>query len=525
VNDLLRELRSRLRLPFWHRADIEAELQSHLAEVETELRTQGADEESARRGARERFGDAETVAEALQSVHHGWGGGATVRARGAGTVLSLVVAGVVSGSWWDVALHQFRLPLWCALCWYLAAVAVGWHRSASDRVGGWIWAAFSLCVGPVAWVAYLVLLRTRYLSRPVDRSFERLLWAPRAAVLAVVIIVGAPVFSLPLEAAGLDIDYARSGLQALSRSAWGTRLLFRAANSSRPTLRAAALQELPEGVEATGRRRPAFHVSQWTLLLRSPYARTRRVAWERLNGLLMISYREVEAEELFAAWKTALESRDPELAASAWNAFGVDLVVNGVNREFRPIAGRIADLLRLGKGNRPENRQALANAVEGAIRVGCPGVNPDDYGIPLEQQAGLLPLAPVWVEICGEQSIGEVNAGDVGFGTREPGAKPPAPPYRVTTTGPSLEAWAQLHPRPREPHASSITVYYAITARGPVGKHEEWIRLTGGNGSRVGLVRIAWTEVAHPVQHCPLWEAARPRREARLARLRALGHL
>jgi len=77
----LSRLRRRLRLPFWHREDIEAEIASHVQDVENETRAQGTDDAEARRAALERLGDLNSLGDSLQAVHHGWIGGATVQRR------------------------------------------------------------------------------------------------------------------------------------------------------------------------------------------------------------------------------------------------------------------------------------------------------------------------------------------------------------------------------------------------------------------------------------------------------------
>ena len=77
----LRELRRRLRLPFWHRADIEAELAAHLQEATAELRAQGNEAPEAEQAALARFGDLNSLADSLQEIHSGWTGGATVQQR------------------------------------------------------------------------------------------------------------------------------------------------------------------------------------------------------------------------------------------------------------------------------------------------------------------------------------------------------------------------------------------------------------------------------------------------------------
>lgn len=93
----LKELRDRLRLPVWHRADIDAEIASHLEEAEAELRAQGQDADEARKAALERFGDLGALGQSLYAIHHGWTGGATVRRRFLKTVLTgaLLVLAVV----------------------------------------------------------------------------------------------------------------------------------------------------------------------------------------------------------------------------------------------------------------------------------------------------------------------------------------------------------------------------------------------------------------------------------------------
>lgn len=92
-------LRRRLRLPFWHRDDIEAEIGSHLDETEAELCAQGRGEAEARRIALERLGNLDAVGESLQAVHHGWTGGATVRRRFAKVLLAAAAMCVVVGVW------------------------------------------------------------------------------------------------------------------------------------------------------------------------------------------------------------------------------------------------------------------------------------------------------------------------------------------------------------------------------------------------------------------------------------------
>jgi len=95
----LSRLRNRLRLPFWHRDDIEAEIESHLEDVEADLRGQGQGEAGARQGALERLGDQESLGDSLQAIHHGWKGGATVQHRLVKLVLGLVTACAVSALW------------------------------------------------------------------------------------------------------------------------------------------------------------------------------------------------------------------------------------------------------------------------------------------------------------------------------------------------------------------------------------------------------------------------------------------
>jgi hypothetical protein len=78
--DLL-PLRRHLRLWWWHRTDIEAEIASHLAEVARELAEQGVAEEDARRQAIARLGDLTALGDQLQAIHYRWTGGATVRRK------------------------------------------------------------------------------------------------------------------------------------------------------------------------------------------------------------------------------------------------------------------------------------------------------------------------------------------------------------------------------------------------------------------------------------------------------------
>jgi len=72
---------SRLRLPPWQKADIEAELAAHLQEAVADLRAQGAEEAEAQASALARFGDLNSLAESLQEIHKDWKGGATVQKR------------------------------------------------------------------------------------------------------------------------------------------------------------------------------------------------------------------------------------------------------------------------------------------------------------------------------------------------------------------------------------------------------------------------------------------------------------
>lgn len=77
----LRELRRRLRLPFWHRADIEAEIAAHLQEAAADLREQGVSRDEAKSIAVQRLGDIAELAASLQEIHRDWFGGATVQQR------------------------------------------------------------------------------------------------------------------------------------------------------------------------------------------------------------------------------------------------------------------------------------------------------------------------------------------------------------------------------------------------------------------------------------------------------------
>jgi hypothetical protein len=81
-----------LRLPFWHRRDIEAELASHLQEVAAELQVQGMEEEEAQAEARQRFGELGGISESLQAIHQGWIGGATVQQRFVKVLTVVVIA-------------------------------------------------------------------------------------------------------------------------------------------------------------------------------------------------------------------------------------------------------------------------------------------------------------------------------------------------------------------------------------------------------------------------------------------------
>lgn len=88
----LSRLRDKLRLPFWHRGDIEDEIASHVQDVENEIRAQGTDDAEACRSALERLGDLDSLGDSLQAVHHGWIGGATVQRRFARV---LFIAGLI----------------------------------------------------------------------------------------------------------------------------------------------------------------------------------------------------------------------------------------------------------------------------------------------------------------------------------------------------------------------------------------------------------------------------------------------
>lgn len=90
-------LRKRLRLPFWHRADIEAEIAAHLLEAAADLREQGNDDTAAQQAALARFGDLHTLADSLQSIHSGWTGGTTVQQRfGKVIVIAVIAIGLIA---------------------------------------------------------------------------------------------------------------------------------------------------------------------------------------------------------------------------------------------------------------------------------------------------------------------------------------------------------------------------------------------------------------------------------------------
>jgi len=86
----IRSIHKRLRLPFWHRADIEAELASHLQEIIADLTAQGTARADAEKLALQRFGDVDSVADSLQEIHKNWMGGATVRKRLLWSKMSLI---------------------------------------------------------------------------------------------------------------------------------------------------------------------------------------------------------------------------------------------------------------------------------------------------------------------------------------------------------------------------------------------------------------------------------------------------
>jgi len=95
----LRPLRQRLRLPFWHRADIEAEIASHLDDAEADLHSQGLGEAEAQGDALEHLGDLDSLGDSLQSIHQGWTGGVTVHLRLAKLMLGVVALCAAIGLW------------------------------------------------------------------------------------------------------------------------------------------------------------------------------------------------------------------------------------------------------------------------------------------------------------------------------------------------------------------------------------------------------------------------------------------
>jgi len=108
VRPELERLRDRLRLPIWHRADIEAEITSHLEDAEAQLRAQSQDADEARKAALECLGDLGALGQSLYAIHHGWTGGATVRIRFARLVLFAVALCAAMGLWFYVVMSAIR---------------------------------------------------------------------------------------------------------------------------------------------------------------------------------------------------------------------------------------------------------------------------------------------------------------------------------------------------------------------------------------------------------------------------------
>ena len=669
MSDELRPMRERLHLPFWHRADIEQELSSHLDEVVDELRAQGVEPEKARRAAAERLGDPISLGDELQAVHHGWRGGATVRMRLAKLLVPGVAVCVLLGGWFNVVREVVRvstnnttvsawgplehaardakdpasfswvisewqrargipvvwsgivdheghlvwgdtkgLPLgkpfpeamifmprgisrtgqvnctrrggrkspgfaplverldaagvhaklfygqplgegaytgnpiglavialgeplwgerllamvtnstfWYGLLWLLSAAAIFAHRRYSDPWGARIWGVFAILVGPIAWLPYVALVRLGYFRRPDSRLLQRATLLPAIGLVATLLMLARPTSAVPAGWLDMYAFQPDRGAETLAASEAGRRLLFVGARAGDPRVRQAAIRQLAR-VAGTVKHVPQF-TSSWLWMLKSEDPALNEVG--RLALYVMSNHcgDRVNTSDLVEAWKVVLGSDNEEIRKNAWANLSGD--IRQKDTWVKRLRSHMPELLALAKEHPEVRSHWYYNVLGWAIREGVPNLDPDDYGIPRERQQGLLPVAGGAFDF-GDTSIGETRDGSFDLQAREQGAKLPVLPYRVTTSSPSLEAWVTRWPD--KPDSPPI-LYFAFTASGPEGKHEEWIYLTGGNGSRIGVFSVVWTETTQRVRHCPMWEASRPQREARLARLRATGKL
>jgi hypothetical protein len=663
VNDDLRPLRERLHLPFWHRADIEQELCSHLDEVTDELMAQGVEPGEARRQAAKRLGDLTHVGEELQAVHHGWMGGDTVRARLTKLVFAGLAACLLLLGWYSVARQQTMssavspwsslelsahdatdaksfgwtlsnwqrttklpvvwsgivddqgrlvwgetkgLPLgepfseagiflprgisstgqveairtggrkspgfvplvkrlddagvhaslfygqplgkrgytgkpvgiaivavgrplwgqrllalatnstfWYILLWLLSAVSIFLHIRRSDPWSARIWAVFAVLTGPLAWLAYLTLLRLGYVRRPQGRLVQKATLVPAMALVATLLLLARPTAAVPTGLLDLYAFQPDRGAQTLVASDAGRHLLFGAVGAKDPRVKHAAILQL-ERVAGTAGFAPQY-VPSWQRMLKGDDPALGKVGFLALYVLSSKCGDRVSAADLVDTWKAALGSDEEETRNMAWSNLSTAAETNA--RWLVRLKPYIKELLSIVESHPDLKPWRYEQVFAWAVRQGVPDLNPDDYGIPPERQQGMLPVAGATVEHS-DFSIGETGDGYVDIQPRTVGGKLPDPPYRVSTSCPDLEAWVTRWPD--KPDSPPI-IYYAFTSRGPEAEHKEQIYLTGANGSRIGMFSIIWTEKSRKLAHCPLWEASRPERERRLAHLGGAG--
>lgn len=637
MNDELRSLRERLHLPFWHRADIEQELSSHLDEVADELLAQGVEPVEARRVAAARMGDLASVGDELQAVHHGWMGGDTVRMRLARLLFAGVAACVLLCGWFNVVRgstsrtaasawgslelaavdaddpasfswtlsnwqrasglpvvwsaiidHEANLiwgdtkglplgepfpeamifmpgridrtghvtrtslggrrtpefaplverlddagvhaklfygqplgkgaytgdcigiaiialgePLWgerllamatnstfwYGVLWLLSAAGIFAHSRRSDPWGAWFWAIFAMLVGPVAWLAYVALVRLGYVRRPDSRLLQRATLLPAVGLVATLLMFARPTSAVPAGWLDMYAFQPDRGAETLAASDAGRRLLFVAARAGDPRVRQAAIRQL-ERVAGRAEYAPQF-IASWLWMLKSEDPALNRVGRLALYVLSNHCGDRVSTSDLAEAWKAALGSDDEEMRNGAWT--DLSLAVNLSDTWVKRLRSQMPELLAIAKGHPDVRPWQYDELLSWAIEQGVPNLDPDDYGIPRERQPYLLPVAGGTYQFGGDTSLGDTRDGSFDLRAREQGATLPVLPYRVTTSSPSLDAWVAR--RPDEPDSPPI-LYFAFTARGPEGKHEECIYLTGANGSRIGVFTIVWTETS-----------------------------
>jgi hypothetical protein len=637
MSDELRPMRARLHLPFWHRADIEQELSSHLDEIVDELRAQGVEPEKARRAAAERLGNSVSLGDELQAVHQGWGGGATVRMRLAKLLVAALAVCVLLFGWlnlvgelaknptvapwgplmfaavdakdpasfswmidswrrasgapvvwsgiidregnliWgdtkglplgepfpeamifmpggidrtghvtqtslggrrtpgfaplverldDAGVHAklfYGQPLgedaytgdcigvaiialgeplwgqrllatatnstrWYGVLWLLSAAGIFAHSRRSDPWGAWLWAVFAILLGPVAWLAYVALVRLGYVQRPDTRLLQRATLLPAVGVIATLLMVARPTSAVPAGWLDMYAFQPDRGAETLAASDAGRRLLFVAARAGDPRVRQAAIRQL-ERVAGTAEHAPQF-IASWLWMLNSDDPALNRVGRAALYVMSNHCGDRVSTSDLVEAWKAALGSDNEETRNGAWADLSV--AVSPKDTWLKRLRGHMPELLAMAKEHPEVRPWQYDKLLSWAIGEGVPNLDPDDYGIPRERQPYLLPVAGGTYEFGGDTSLGDTRDGSFDLRAREQGATLPVLPYRVTTSSPSLQAW--ITRRPDTPDSPPM-LCFALTARGPEGKHEEWIYLTGSNGSRIGVFTIVWTETS-----------------------------